>query len=266
VWRRGRYQPFADPGFQQKIALKFHDHFWEMYLACALMDHGYQLAPKGSEAGPDMCILHSGQRIWVEAVAPSPGKGADAVPLPQLGRAEYVPEGKIILRLRSAIEQKWQQYLSHVANGHISSADPYIIAINGGYIPHASAVGSGLPYIVQAVSRLGPRYVSLDRETLEIRGQGYSHLPFVQKVKGTQIPTGIFVDGGYDGVSGVLYSGAWILNLPARHGSEFVFVHNAQAVNPMSRDWVSGTEFWSEETAWYKAYRPTRKKTRVADA
>lgn len=258
-----RYQRYADPGFQQKISRRFHDHFWEMYLACALMDQGYQLAPKYTDKGPDICVLDSGQRVWLEASAPGPGEGADAIPLPQVGPTDYVPEAKVILRLRSALEEKWKKYQAYRANQIVAPADPYVIAVNGGYVPYASAVGFGLPYIFQAVSRLGPKFTTLDRETLEMRDQGYSPLPAVRKVGGAQVPTDIFVDGGYEGISGVLYSGASIWNLPASHGSEFVFIHNVRPANPLHKGWVSGTEFWSESGAWYSRANHRLQRTPV---
>lgn len=249
LWER--YRSHADPGFQQKIARSFHPHFWEMYLACVLMDRGYQLAPKDDAKGPDICILNADRRLWVEAVAPGCGEGADAVPVPRIDSAEYAPVGRIILRLRSAIEEKWQKYKSYVTAGILSPTEPYVIAVNGGYVPEVGAIGSGLPYIVQAVSGLGSQYVSLDRNTLEIVDQGYSDLPFVQKAAGAQVPTGIFVDGGYAGVSAVLYSGVRIRSLPVGHGSEFVLVHNETATNPLTKGWVGGSEFWSENGTWY---------------
>jgi hypothetical protein len=252
LWER--YRSYADPGFQQKIARSFHTHFWEMYLACGLMDRGYQLAPKNDAKGPDICILNADRRLWVEAVAPGRGEGADAVPVPRIDRAEYAPVGRIILRLRSVIEDKWRKYKSYVTDGVLSPAEPYVIAVNGGYVPEAGAIGSGLPYIVQAVSRLGSQYVSLDINTLEIVNQGYSDLPFVRKAAGTPVPTGIFVDGGYEGVSAVLYSGARILSLPDVHGSEFVLVHNETATNPLPKGWVGGHEFWSNNGAWDSRY------------
>jgi dipeptidyl aminopeptidase/acylaminoacyl peptidase len=260
-----RYQPYADPTFQQKIARSCHPHFWEMYLACALMDQGHQLAPKRTDEGPDICILKSGHRIWVEAVAPGRGEGVDAVPFPPVG-AEYVPKGKVILRLRSAIEEKWRKYQAYREAGSVLPDDPYVVAVNGGKVPYASAVGSGLPYIVQAVSRLGSKYISLDRETLEIREQGYTTRPFVQKLRGSPVSTGIFVDGGYEGISGVLYSDARILNFPVPNGSEFVFVHNALPTNPLEKGWVTGIEFWHEEGVWYSRANQGHAARRAEDA
>lgn len=247
-----RYEPHADPRFPQKIARRFHHHFWEMYLSCALMDQGYQLAPKCSDQGPDICVLESDQRIWVEAIAPGRGEGVDAVPLPRVG-GQYVPESKVILRLRSAIEEKWRQYDAHLAAQIISPGDSYVVAVNGGDVPFADAVGSGLPYVVQALSGFGPWSVSLDRETLEVREQGYSSRPRVQKARGSQVATDIFVDGGYRGISGVLYSGSKIFNLPVPNGSEFIFVRNGRAANPVRKGWVRGIEFWCEGRAWYRA-------------
>jgi hypothetical protein len=49
------------------------------------------------------------------------------------------------------------------------------------------------------------------------------------------LATDIFVDGGYDGVSGVLYSGSKIFSLPVPRGTEFTFVRNARAANGLRK-------------------------------
>ena len=53
------YQDHADKNFAQKIANSFHNHFWEMYLACTLKENGNNLLPKKQQRGPDIAIRAS---------------------------------------------------------------------------------------------------------------------------------------------------------------------------------------------------------------
>ena len=81
-----------------------------MYLGCALLDLGFELVPHGRRpaAGPDLCICSEDRRIWIEAIAPQPGTGPDAVPAS--GEAGgWVPEARIVLRYRAAVEEKWRK-------------------------------------------------------------------------------------------------------------------------------------------------------------
>ena len=99
LWER--YKEFADKDFTQKIASKFHNRFWEMYLACTLKDLGNNLIPKTKAEGPDIGVKWADSCIWVEAITASPGHGADRVPLPRLDDEMCVwfpmPEEQIVL-------------------------------------------------------------------------------------------------------------------------------------------------------------------------
>jgi hypothetical protein len=251
LWRR--YEPYADPNFAKNIANKLRDRFWEMYLACALMDQGHRLERKHSAKGPDICILNGNSRVWVEAVAPGPGETRDAVPFPRLG-GDYVRTERILLRLRSAIEEKWRKHAEWLKKGTVLDSEPYLIAINGGYIPGAdtwSPSGSKVPHIVQAVSRLGAPYVRVDRETGEVLDRGYCDRPAVIKESGEPISTGIFLEPGYEGISAILFSAARVLDLPLP-GSDFIFVHHPAPRCTMASGWLTvGYEFWYEAGAWF---------------
>ena len=78
-----------------------------MYLTSTLVDWEYEIQSNGH--GPDILVKHDDNKIWIEAVASGNGNpicNADAVPDIEFGTAQLVPEEKIILRLRSSIEEK----------------------------------------------------------------------------------------------------------------------------------------------------------------
>lgn len=253
LWER--YEPYADDHFKEEISRQFHRRFWEMYLACVLMDHDHKLLPgkdknkKKNGKGPDICIEDGNCRIWIEAIAPGRGEGPDAVPLPKLGLADYVPDEKIILRLRSAIEDKSKKYAGYIEDGILAQNESCVIAVNGWLVPSSSA-DFRAPFIFQAVLPIGPPYISFDRESLEVVDQGHSHRPVIQKKAGAPVSTAIFLEEEHKGISGLLYSGASVLNLPSKHGSELVFLHNPMASNPLPKGWLKiGHEFWIEDEA-----------------
>ena len=61
------FSPLADPDFRIDIATHFNQRYWEMYLACSLIQRVLQL--KSAHAGPDIELEHQGRKCWIEAVA-----------------------------------------------------------------------------------------------------------------------------------------------------------------------------------------------------
>ena len=61
----------------------FYPVWWELYLAYALSEAGVSLIPSNDparNAGPGRPdLLASSPRVWIEAVMPQPGTGADAL-------------------------------------------------------------------------------------------------------------------------------------------------------------------------------------------
>ena len=56
------YQPYADPNFRQEFARQVHRRFWEIYLACYLMNQGKNSTPRTERPieGPDILIEEKG--------------------------------------------------------------------------------------------------------------------------------------------------------------------------------------------------------------
>jgi type I restriction enzyme S subunit len=255
------YEPFADKNFRIEIAKKLHQRFWEMYLTCSLLELQYEIEAQTTEKGPDICIHQNGRRIWIEAIAPEPGNGDDAVPPIELNARTWTfytePENQIILRYRSALRDKLCKYTSYVGGGTIQKDEPYIIALNGSKV-HSSSSDGELPYIVKSLFPLGNQSVSIDFDSNILFDTRYAYRSGVTKRKGADISTSIFLGEEFVGVSGVLYSSASCLNHSASTSDNFMFVHNPNATNPVPREWFStGREFWVEDNLLHQRKLPT---------
>ncbi|SRR6266511_2822640 len=239
-----RYMEHADKDFAKKIAARFHDHFWEMYLACTLKDDGKYLLPKTKWKGPDIEIKSADfSRIWVEAVAASPGTGEDRIPLPKLDDKMWfrVPEDRIVLRYTTAIDAKYQKYMHYTDSEKgnvIEKSEPYVIAVNGSKVPYAWDWDDEIPYIVQAVLPFGSPTVEINWDTPEKTTSGYEDRPEIKNVKGEGIPTNIFLRKEYEGISGVIFSRVGIHQFRNKMGKDFIFVHNPLALNRLPEGWL----------------------------
>lgn len=143
-----RFAPYADRHFLKEIQIQFHQRFWEMYLTVAFLDRGYTLH-KHRDGGPEFGIDIEERRYWLDAVAPMPGTGQDAVP--QLEHdakvASKVPQEQIILRIMNALDAKREKWKKDLARDRVSENDGYIVAINDRAIRWAW-LGAEMPYVV----------------------------------------------------------------------------------------------------------------------
>jgi len=229
LWKE--YHHLADPHFQQDAKSHFIERFWEMYLAVALIRRGYDLRSTGP-VGPDFSISDAGTTIYVEATAPGPGEGADAVPEPPPMIASTVPETQILFRLRGAIEAKHVQFKRWVLDGVVNDSQPYIIAMNGRRI-RESRGESNLPFIVKSVFPFGDYSVVWDTLSNEITDGFYSHRDTIQKASSSDVRTDIFECDAYGEISAVLYAWCDCATHAINLGDEFIVVHNPRARNPI---------------------------------
>lgn len=238
-----QFEPYADPEFIQELASEFHARFWEMYLANALIELGHPPAPVG-KLGPDLKIDINDEPAWIEATAPGPGQGPDAVS--QTQESGWVREDRIVLRFQSAIKAKHEKSRKYRKEDNISMSDPFVVAVNGYDIPHTT-FDDEIPYTIQAVVPLGSPKVYVDKKSGEIVGSGYQYRPYIEKESGAEVGSRSFVDGDYSILSGVLYSNAGIYNFRSP-GADFVYLHNPCAENPLPHGWLeSGFEYWMDD-------------------
>ena len=222
-----------------------------MYLACTLIELGFNLIPRKSSYGPDIQIKLNNKSLWIEATAPDAGIGADSVP----GYSNFedsiefirVPEEQMILRLTNSFYKKCQRYDGYVSSGLVSKNDIFVIAINGFDIPHILGEDE-IPYIVKSVLPFGNLTVTIDIETMKPIEQFYQYRSHIQKKSGSNVPTKAFQDPSYSFVAGVLYSTAELWNHLPSLGEDFLFVHNPIANQEIDREWMKrGRSVWVED-------------------
>ncbi len=235
-----RYRPYADQNFVSEIAANFQARFWEMYLACALMDQGHQL--DRSTYGPDICLTENNRRIWIEAVTSSAGTGPDCLTEPGSGPF-FVPDDQIVFRYAESLDTKWKQYQERLCKGRVQPSEPYVIAVNDFKVP-MQHLGGGLPRIVRAVLPVGRETEVVDQHT----GRVLQRLPFrpcVRKKSGSPVSTFLFGNSEYDRISAVLYSAVTVWTpRPHRLDEDFLLIHNHGGRNCLPRGWIRhGVEY-----------------------
>ena len=243
------YESYADPDFKVRLAQEFHPRFWEMYLGCTLLHWGLALCPKTNSKGPDIQVKAAdGSTTWLEAVAPGPGEGPDAVPDHHPpGERPRVPEEKILLRFTNAILSKKDRYANYIQEGIVASTDSCVIAINGGQIPFAIFDGWPHPFILNPLLAIGKPFITVDTDQNKIIDQGFHSRLEISKESGASVSTSIFLDDEYVNISAVIYSRVHWRNHPENPGGDFIFVHNPKALSPMTNGWPQrGKEYWVE--------------------
>jgi hypothetical protein len=247
-----KYQPYADCNFAEQIRRDFDARFWEMYLACTLMDKGYEFTGKTSKnAGPDIRVKHKGNIIWIEATAPTAGNQSSSDRVPELvitnpPTAQEVPDEQIILRYRASIKEKYDyKYFEYLKSGIIGKEDFYLVAINGCRIPH-SRTERELPRIVRSVLPFGHSQVTINTVSMQIISADHQYRAHISKASGCPVRTDIFLDPCYQHISAVLFSNVDVFNLTGSMGDDFVTVHNPLA-HPLPDDFLNFGQQWKAE-------------------
>lgn len=186
------YYMYCDRDFLIQIRSNFQERWWEMYLTTALIDLGYEVhCPK---PGPDVGIVHNGQRIWFEAVTPGPGTDGhpDRVPDPRGGEFEVQPTRQMLLRLTSAVTGKLtNQFESWRDNGIVGDSDCYLVAVNTYRFQGFS--NDGLPpLLLRAAYGIGDMFAAIDRTTGSTTHSGYQSAPISRKSSGRSVDCDLF--------------------------------------------------------------------------
>lgn len=248
LWQK--YESYAEPDFLEDARKDFHAKTWEMYLGCLFLDFNFNLQKKTKKEGPDLHLLWNNRSIWVEATAPESGTGDNAVPEYKYNEVSNQPSDQIVLRFTSAIQAKFNAYKNYRNkdndNAIINADDFYIIAINGGRVRYSSGAPR-LPYIVLSVLPFGDLVFALDKQSGKLVNSFHQYRDAITTLKGSPVPTDIFMNRDYAGISAVLYSYMNVLNRPNRIGVEVHIVHNPLADNKLPHGiFLFGTEWWVE--------------------
>lgn len=237
------YEPFADPNFVGEFAREPDTRFWEMYVACQLLDAGKTLLPtveRSRQGGqPDVCILDGDRRIWIEAIAPDIGAaGPDQVrgpvPINEGGGLAPAPTRQVQLRTTSALWTKTQKIQQYIRDGVIGADEIALVAIGAGRFGlYASEYP--VPTILSSVFPIGPEVVTFDLEKNEIVDQRFAPSFHIERAGG-RIPRTAFLDERFRAVSGVVWSRASMGNM-SRVERPLSLVHNPLASVAMTERW-----------------------------
>jgi type I restriction enzyme S subunit len=134
-----------------------------------------------------------------------------------------VPDDQILLRFRSAFEDKYKKLLEYVSKNKIENL-PYIIAISTGELGYFEDY-LGVPIPLAAMFGIGPQQIS---------EQGISSLQILRSVKkgNVEIDMTCFCDDKYELCSGILFNNKRVIDYSNPIGSYIIFVINHNAKYP----------------------------------
>lgn len=231
----------------------FYPVWWELYLAYALSGAGVSLVPSKDrprnegKGRPD--LLANSPRVWIEAVMPQSGTGADALIEPAAQAVFEVPVDEFVLRLATALREKFDKVLRYIEDGTIPRSDAAIIAISGGRLPFRFQEYA-IPNIVRALCGVGFLGTELDLQSRRRLGTYVEYRDHVNKKSKSPVPTDLFLQKESAHISAVLYSCADCVNYPRRPGMEFILVHNPNASVPLPSSWLPlGEQYWIQDGA-----------------
>jgi hypothetical protein len=233
------FQPLADSNFLERLPFEFHQRWFEMYLGASLVSAGIEIrAPK---PGPDFEIRAAGKRIFIEAVAPTPGnpEHADAVSEPVYSEAQgrpiavEVPHDRITLRIASAVRAKLDVFDRYRSKGLVSAEDACIVAVNLRDIPQAWA--DSKEFFFRAVYGMGNRVLVIDTDRRQIVAAGRDHRMILARASGAAEAVAPMLDPGHADMCAILGSAADVGNVPNLLGDDFVIMPHANAQVPFPR-------------------------------
>ncbi len=238
---------YLDDDLPDKATRQFHQCFWEMYLAAALLNMGLPLVPRSARkqprAGPDLQI---GSNVWVEATAVTGGSGPDAIVPPPINVASSVPDEQMKLRLIFGVDEKRKKFERYRQNGLVGCDDACIVALNAALVQPVHFEWHP-PRIVRALMEFGSPVLVLNRSNGQVVERTNHYQASVVKMSGSSVSQAMFHDGTCGAVSACLYSVAGILSDEHPLGCDFHMVHNPTAAVPLRRGFIRrGIEHWSE--------------------
>ena len=159
---------------------QFWQRLWELQLGSHLVRLGH--ATTSPAKGPDFRFVAGDLTVWVEATSPAPrGIPAAWFAFPETGisTSYETPNDEMLLRWTGAFSEKRRKFEGYAGDGTTAPGDACVIAINGGQLsgfwPTPCGV-SQMPWAVEIVFPVGPRYAECSRGMDEVRwGQAERH-------------------------------------------------------------------------------------------
>jgi hypothetical protein len=242
LWRD--FEPYASGHFLAEFPFRFHQRWFEMYLAVALLRAGLNIAcpPKGA---PDVRVQYADRRVlWLEATAPTGGdeSTADRVVHPPVGVGFYVPTEQVTLRVSGALHAKAEKLREYRKAGVIAPEHQALVAINVHRIPHGTYDAER--YGLGAIYGVGPMVLTYDRKSLTPIGSHTDYKPELRRSSGSSVDAAPFFHAGFEHVTGALISSTDAANCPQTLGFDFMLLPNPNATPayterqvPLGREW-----------------------------
>lgn len=241
--------PEGPEQFASEFRRNFPERSHELWLIDTLAAAGLDLRRAPPE-GPDIKIAMGSTRLWIEAVVPGPGTGADRIhERPRGARSGFCyGEDQLILRYLTAISDKAAKLRKYRRKGIVQPSDRCLIALSQAGIKDSFMLDLELPVVVKAMLGIGEPVMVIDSDvgvspTVEIPDR---HL--VEKRSGSQVATTGFLDGTADHVAGLLFVNDDVANLPWCAAEALRLLHNPNAVTPLPRGILPlKSELWVEQ-------------------
>ncbi len=247
-----------DPHFEQELDRDPHARLWEMMVAKILKFEGYE--PKSTDHGPDFVVERGGKRIFIEAICPGPGDEGNPNSVPPIiyGAPIFqdVPVAQIVLRIRSALEEKKRKYKQYLKEGIVSASDVCVIAVSSSKLSPRAKLWP--PAIMRATHGLGNPYVVFGQGE-GVVGEGIESCESIPKVNGQEIDTRFFLSEDNSLISAVLYSHCSFFSLVFDLFDESMIVHNPKARVPLPQGFIERineiSTICSHDGSHWQAYR-----------
>lgn len=247
LWRD--FEPHASTHFLAEFPFRFHQRWFEMYLAVALLRAGLDIScPKGN--APDVRAQYrDGRVLWLEAVAPTGGdeSNPDRVVYAESAPSErpvahYVPTQQVTLRIAGALHDKAKKLKRYRDQRVIAHNEQALVAINVNGIPHGFYDAE--TYGLAATYGVGPQFVVIDRESGQAVDSGFHHRPELQRTSGAPVDAAPFLHAEFAHVTGALVSSVDAANCAYPFGLDFMLFPNplgappyTEGQLPIGREW-----------------------------
>lgn len=239
---------YLDRQFSERIKKEFHQRIWELYCG-KLLNTRFSLLNKPENGLPDFKVAINGKEVWIEATAPDNGSEESGNKLPLI-REEVAKNGSasygglisdrtdpVVLRLKTAIQQKYLKYQSGYSRNGVKNEDPFIIAVNS----HLFDDGMDpVQIILQLFFGMGNQVVFFSGDSKDVEsGIFREERAEAKSLNGDAVKVGIFQSEEYESISGVIFATKDLYNINVSEegiGSDTFFIPNPFARNKVAME------------------------------
>lgn len=261
---------YLDKDFVEKTKIDFHQRIWELYCG-KLLNQRFNLIKKPIKSGlPDFLFEKEGEPTWLEATAPENGSEADGNKLlllrEELAKKGFIGYGglinvrtdPVVLRLKAAIEKKYQNKLPIYLKSGMGEGQPFILAVNSHLFDdgmHSDQI------ILQLFFGMGNQVVIFGKDPQESKTNEVlrEDRKEAASLKGVNVSVGMFCSKQYEYISGIIFTPKDIYNLERTDmeiGKDIFYIGNPYAKNPVSSEVFSFCTRVTEEGGGVKFEKP----------